>query len=73
MLSLKVREARAVAAAIVDETEAIAATLSAVEDPFARRVPQEWSPAEHMEHLAFFTLYHLGHHHALIHRETRAS
>lgn len=51
MLSLEVREARAVAAAIVGETEAIAATLSAVKDPFVRRVPGKWSPAEHVEHL----------------------
>jgi DinB superfamily len=51
MLSEEIREARAVAAAIVAETESITASLSAAKDPFARRDPQKWSPAEHVEHL----------------------
>lgn len=51
MVSLESREARAVAAAIVAEAGAISATLSAIKDPFARRTPQKWSPAEHAEHL----------------------
>ena len=51
MLSMEIREASAVAAAIVAETESIAATLASVKDPFERRVPDKWSPAEQVEHL----------------------
>ncbi len=51
MLSLEIREARSVAAAIVAETESIVASLTSVKDPFARRAPDKWSPAEQVEHL----------------------
>lgn len=51
MLSLKIREASAIAAAIVAETGSIVATLTSVKDPFERRAPDRWSPAEQVEHL----------------------